>query len=44
MSNSVEVSMRDLLSYFGEATGADGMKPEDFFGLILTFSSDLQVQ
>jgi hypothetical protein len=42
MASSVETGIRDTLSYFGEAD-KEAMKPEDFFALILTFSSDLQV-
>jgi len=41
MANSVEHSLGDVLAYFGEA-GDEAMKPEDFFALVLTFSSDLQ--
>jgi hypothetical protein len=42
MVASVEHSLKDVLAYFGEA-GEDAMKPEDFFAMVLTFSSDLQV-
>jgi len=41
MATSVEVGIRDTLSYFGEV-GKEAMKPDDFFALIFTFSSDLQ--
>jgi hypothetical protein len=44
MSKAVEASLRNLLLYFGEASdGPDARKPEDFFALIASFSSDLQV-
>lgn len=40
--------VNSMLQYFGESpvgalTSESGTKPEDFFGLISTFSSDLQV-
>jgi len=41
MANSVEHSLRDVLAYFGEA-GDEAMKPEEFFALVSSFSSDLQ--
>jgi hypothetical protein len=39
--------IKSMLQYFGEAPDASpsesGTKPEDFFALIVTFASDLQV-
>lgn len=44
MGLSVESELKSLLAYYGEtASGPDAIKPEDFFGLILSFSSSLQV-
>lgn len=46
MGNRVDQELRDLLVYFGEQNteGTDAMKPEDFFGLILSFSTAIQVR
>ena len=45
MSSSVESTLKNLLTYFGEnPDGKDSMKPEDLFALVASFSSDLQVQ
>jgi diaphanous 1 len=45
MCCAVEEELRSLLSYFGEQPDSpDGCKPEDFFGLIVSFSSSLQVK
>lgn len=44
MSASVETELKSLLGFFGEkADSAEASKPEDFFGLIMSFSSSLQV-
>ncbi|KAG6910997.1 hypothetical protein DXG01_006051 [Tephrocybe rancida] len=43
MSNSLDGDLRSLLTYFGEDPNApDAPKPEDFFGLIVSFSTSLQ--
>jgi len=43
MRTSVEVEVRSLLAYFGEDPDSpETPKPEDFFGMIATFSSSLQ--
>ncbi|CCM00171.1 uncharacterized protein FIBRA_02199 [Fibroporia radiculosa] len=43
MANALENELRSLLAFYGENTDAqDAPKPEDFFGLILSFSSSLQ--
>jgi hypothetical protein len=45
MGISVESELRSLLVYYGERPeSSETHKPEDFFGLILSFSSDLQVR
>jgi len=45
MCNSVEGELQSLLAYFGEQPDSpDTPKPEDFFGLIVSFSSSLQVR
>lgn len=44
MGVSLDTELRSLLAYYGEMSNKpDALKPEDFFGLILTFSSSLQV-
>ena len=44
MSVAVEEELRSLLLYFGEQPDSpDTAKPEDFFALIQSFSSSLQV-
>ena len=44
MGLSLESELRFLLAYYGEtASGPDALKPEDFFNLVLSFSSSLQV-
>jgi diaphanous 1 len=41
---TLEAELRSLLAYYGEnADSTEAMKPEDFFGLIMSFSSSLQV-
>ncbi|KAG8791741.1 hypothetical protein FRC16_000311 [Serendipita sp. 398] len=41
--NALDLGLKQMLSYFGEATdSADSTKPEDFFNLIISFSSALQ--
>ncbi|EEB96444.1 hypothetical protein MPER_04424 [Moniliophthora perniciosa FA553] len=44
MSSEVEGKLRKLLIYYGENPDSpDAPKPEEFFGLILSFSASLQV-
>ncbi len=44
MGQSLEGDLHSLLAYYGENPDTpDAPKPEDFFGLILSFSSSLQV-
>lgn len=44
MNVSVEGELRSLLIYFGEKPdSSDAPKPEDFFGLISSFATSLQV-
>ena len=45
MGTKVDDELRTLLRYYGEQpeAGADSMKPEDFFGMVMSFSSALQV-
>lgn len=44
MSNSLEAELKSMLAFFGENPDSpEAPKPEDFFGMILTFSSSLQV-
>lgn len=41
---ALESDLRNLLVYYGETPDSpDSPKPEDFFALILSFSSSLQV-
>ncbi|KAI0776213.1 FH2-domain-containing protein [Trametes elegans] len=43
MSTSLENELRSLLAFYGETPDSpEAPKPEDFFGLILSFSSSLQ--
>ncbi|KIK96072.1 hypothetical protein PAXRUDRAFT_32637 [Paxillus rubicundulus Ve08.2h10] len=43
MTASVESDLRSLFTYYGESFDSpEGPKPEDFFGLICSFSSSLQ--
>ena len=43
MGTAVEADLRSLLIFYGEdPDGPDAPKPEDFFSLILSFSSSLQ--
>ena len=46
MGAKVDEELRALLRYYGEQpdAGADSLKPEDFFGLIMSFASALQVR
>ena len=45
MSMTLENELTSLLTFFGEKTGTpEAPKPEDFFGMILSFSSSLQVR
>jgi len=44
MSQAIEKELKSLLEYYGEVPEApEAPKPEDFFGLIVSFSSSLQV-
>jgi diaphanous 1 len=44
MSVSVEGELRSLLAYYGENPDShEAPKPEDFFALISSFASSLQV-
>lgn len=44
-ATSVDLELKSLLAYYGEAPdGNEGLKPEDFFGLVMSFSSALQVR
>ena len=44
MGNMIEGELRSLLTYYGEDPDSpDAPKSEDFFGLIASFSSSLQV-
>lgn len=44
MASALESELRLLFLYYGESTEtAEGMKAEDFFGMILSFSTSLQV-
>jgi len=43
MGNMIEGELRSLLTYYGEdPDSSDAPKPEDFFGLVTSFSSSLQ--
>lgn len=45
MAGSLEAQLDSLLSFFGEIPDSpESPKPEDFFGLVLTFSTSLQVR
>lgn len=47
MNAAVDKELQSLLSYFGETPTTDapeGHKPEDFFGLIASFSASLRVR
>ena len=45
MAASVEAELKVLLAYFGEnSETAEATKPEDFFALILSFSTSLQAR
>lgn len=44
MASALELELRSLLLYYGESTETvEGMKVEDFFGMILSFATSLQV-
>jgi hypothetical protein len=44
MGKAVEAELRSLLLYYGESPNSpEALKPEDFFSLIMSFSSSLQV-
>jgi len=44
MASALESELRSLFSYYGESTEtAEGVKAEDFFGMILSFATSLQV-
>jgi diaphanous 1 len=43
MGTALEGELRSLLAYYGEnPDSSDAPKPEDFFGLVASFSSSLQ--
>lgn len=45
MGHALEGDLKALLAYYGEdPTSPEAPKPEDFFGLVLSFSSSLQVR
>jgi hypothetical protein len=45
MGTTVDKDLQSLLAYYGEAADStDAAKPEDFFALIMTFSSALNVR
>ncbi len=47
MNSAVDNELQALLAYFGETSSPDvpeGHKPEDFFGLIASFSASLRVR
>ena len=46
MNRVVEAELKGLLAYFGEArvSESEGTKPEDFFSLIVSFSTSLRVR
>jgi hypothetical protein len=44
MASALESELRSLFLYYGESTEtAEGIKAEDFFGMILSFATSLQV-
>jgi len=44
MASALELELRSLFLYYGESTEtAEGVKAEDFFGMILSFATSLQV-
>jgi hypothetical protein len=44
MASALESEIQNLLAYYGEAVDTtEALKPEDFFGMILSFSASLQV-
>jgi diaphanous 1 len=44
MGKALESELSSLLSYYGETSNSpDASKPEDFLGMVLAFSSSLQV-
>jgi hypothetical protein len=45
LGSALETDLKNLLVYYGETPDSpDSPKPEDFFALILSFSSSLQVR
>lgn len=43
-ASRLERDLKELLVYYGEKPdSSEGLKPEDFFGLVMSFSSSLQV-
>jgi diaphanous 1 len=45
LGSALETDLKNLLIYYGETPDSpDSPKPEDFFALILSFSSALQVR
>ena len=44
MNKAVEAELKSLMTYYGETVDSpEGPKPEDFFSLIVSFSSALRV-
>lgn len=44
MASALEAELQSLFLYYGESTeSAEGVKAEEFFGMILSFSTSLQV-
>jgi hypothetical protein len=44
MSTALDKELKSLLTYYGEDPASpEAPKPEDFFGLVASFSSSLQV-
>lgn len=45
MGSTIDKEMQSLLTYYGESSDtAENAKPEDFFALIISFSSALNVR
>jgi hypothetical protein len=40
----METELQDLLAYYGQAADSESSKPEDFFGLVMSFSIALRVR
>lgn len=45
MATALEAELRSLFTYYGEAVDtSEALKPEDLFGMVLSFSASLQVR